>query len=148
MRREWIELLCVAIFDQKQSGMFKSFSDDVQALVHPNPSIPPELKLKSYEFAGKLVGKCLYESSLGSTYRHLVKAHFTRSFLAQLIGLRVSYKYFEQDDPQLFLSKIKYIEENDVSDMELTFSEDEYDSEGHLVRVSTVPTSNFVVKGC
>lgn len=32
-----------------------------------------------------------------------------RSFLAQLIGLRVHYKYFEQDDPDLFLTKIKYI---------------------------------------
>lgn len=72
----------------------------------------------------------------GATYRQLVKARFTRSFLAQLIGLRVTYKYFEHDDPQLYLSKIKYIEEHDVSDMELFFSEDEYDEQGKLVRVS------------
>ena len=64
LRREWIELLCVAIFDRRQSGMFTSFSDDVQALVHPNPKMPATCKLKHYEFAGKLVGKCLYESSL------------------------------------------------------------------------------------
>lgn len=125
------------MFDRKRSGMFTSFSDDdAQALVHPNPNMPPDCKQKHYEFAGKIVGKCLYESSLGATYRQLVKARFTRSFLAQLIGLRVSYKYFEQDDPQLFLSKIKYIEENDVSDMELMFTEDEYDETGHLVRVN------------
>ena len=73
---------------------------------------------------------------IGSTYRLFVKGRFTRSFLAQLIGLRVSYKHFEQDDPQLFLSKIKYIEENDVTDMELTFSEDDYDDKGQLIRVS------------
>ena len=60
--------------------------------VHPNANRPPHLKLKIYEFAGKLVGKCLYESSLGGTYRQLVTAKFTRSFLAQLIGLRVNYK--------------------------------------------------------
>ena len=49
-----------------------------------------------YEFAGKIVGKCLYESARGSTYRQsyrqLVKARFSRSFLAQLIGLRVHYR--------------------------------------------------------
>ena len=53
-----------------------------------------------------------------------------------MIGLRVNYKYFEQDDPQLFLSKIKFIEDNDVSDMDLTFSEEEYDDKGQLIRVN------------
>ncbi len=102
LRREWMELLCVAIFDRKHSGLFTSFGDDAQALVHPNARIPPNYKLKHYEFAGKLVGKCLYDSSLGAGYRQLVKARFTRSFLAQLIGLRIHYKYFEQ------VSKRKY----------------------------------------
>jgi hypothetical protein len=64
LRREWIELLCVAIFDRRHSGLFTSFSEDGQALVHPNPKMPASCKLKHYEFAGKLVGKCLYESSL------------------------------------------------------------------------------------
>ncbi len=50
------------------------------------------MKTKLYEFAGKIVGKCLYESALGGSYRQLVKAKFTRSFLAQIIGLRVNYK--------------------------------------------------------
>lgn len=45
-----------------------------------------------YEFAGRLVGKCLYESSLGGAYKQLVRARFTRSFLAQIIGLRMHYK--------------------------------------------------------
>jgi len=43
------------------------------------------------------------ESALGSSYRQLVRARFTRSFLAQLIGLRVHYKHFEQDDPGMNL---------------------------------------------
>lgn len=60
--------------------------------VHPNPNRANHLKVKLYEFAGKIVGKCLYESALGGGYRQLVKAKFTRSFLAQLIGLRVNYK--------------------------------------------------------
>ena len=141
VRREWIQVLCDVLFDRKQSGLFNSFCDDGQALVHPSSPIPATYKLKHYEFAGKLVGKCLYESSLGAGYRQLVKGRFTRSFLAQLIGLRVNYKYLEYDDPQLYLSKVKYIENNDVTGMDLTFSEDEYDSNGQLIKVGRVLTN-------
>jgi len=61
-----------------------------------------------------------------------------------MIGLRVNYKYFEQDDPQLFLSKIKFIEDNDVSDMDLTFSEEEYDDKGQLIRVNFFSFCGFI----
>ncbi|KAK2161321.1 hypothetical protein NP493_1590g00048 [Ridgeia piscesae] len=127
VRREWFEVVCLQLFDGNKSDLFTRFKDDPQAL--------PDVKLKHYEFAGKIVGKCLYESSLGRSYqRKMVKARFTRSFLAQLIGLRVNYKYFEQDDPELYTSKIKYIEENDVDDMELTFTEEEF-KDGKLHKV-------------
>lgn len=95
LRREWFELLCVQLFSS-EFKLYQRFKNDKQGLVHPNPKRPSYLKLKHYEFAGKVVGKCLYETALGSTYRQLVKARFSRSFLAQLIGLRVNYKYFEQ----------------------------------------------------
>ncbi|XP_052269096.1 apoptosis-resistant E3 ubiquitin protein ligase 1-like isoform X1 [Dreissena polymorpha] len=130
LRREWFETVCSHLFDPAMSGLFKRLSDDSQGLVHPNQSKHTEEDLKMFEFAGKVVGKCLYESargtSLRSSYRQLVKARFSRSFLAQLIGLRVHYKYFETDDPELYKTKIKYIEENDIEGMELTFSEEEY----------------------
>lgn len=60
--------------------------------VHPNAERPAHLRLKMYEFAGRVVGKCLYESALGGAYKQLVRARFTRSFLAQIIGLRMNYK--------------------------------------------------------
>ncbi|XP_018314585.1 apoptosis-resistant E3 ubiquitin protein ligase 1 isoform X1 [Mycetomoellerius zeteki] len=135
VRREWFELICAALFDPG-NGLFASFGESQQALVHPNPKRPSHLKLKHYEFAGRIVGKCLYESALGGSYRQLVRARFTRSFLAQIIGLRVHYKYFEQDDPDLYLSKVKYILENDVEEMELYFVEEEYDKDGQLLKVA------------
>ncbi|CAH1791950.1 unnamed protein product [Owenia fusiformis] len=135
VRREWFELVCSELFDPSSSGLFTRFTEDNQGLVHPNHKRVNYSKLKYYEFAGKVVGKCLYESSLGGSYRQNVKAKFTRSFLAQIIGLRVSYRYFEQDDPSFYMSKIKYIEENDITDMELLFTEDEYDNAGKLEQV-------------
>ncbi|CAH3147874.1 unnamed protein product [Porites lobata] len=135
LRREWVELLCKALFSH-ESGFFTRFNaDDPQALVHPNPKRPVGMKLKFYEFAGRIVGKCLYESALGSGRRLNVKARFTRSFLAQLLGLRVCYRYFESDDKQLYRSKIKYIEETDPEDLGLVFAEEEYDMQGRLEKM-------------
>lgn len=144
MRREWFELICAQLFDAKH-GLFASFHEGQQSLVHPNPNRPSHLKLRHYEFAGKVVGKCLYESALGGSYRQLVRARFTRSFLAQVIGLRVHYKYFEQDDPDLYLSKIKYLLENDIDqiDTELFFVEEQYDSSGQLLK-----TVELIPNGC
>lgn len=135
LRREWFEVLCSALFDP-ENQLFHRFKNDKQGLVHPNPRRPSHLKLKHYEYAGRIVSKCLYESSLGSGYRQLVKARFSRSFLAQLIGLRVHYKYFEQDDPDLYVTKIKYILENDIDNMELYFCEEEYTSSGQLLKTT------------
>ncbi|KAK2550821.1 Apoptosis-resistant E3 ubiquitin protein ligase 1 [Acropora cervicornis] len=133
LRREWFELLCKALFSH-ESGFFTRFNEnDPQALVHPNPKGPLS-KMQFYEFAGRVVGKCLYESALGSSRRLNVKARFSRSFLAQLLGLRVSYKYFESDDKDLYGSKIKYIEETDPEDLALVFAEEECDRRGRLVK--------------
>ncbi|XP_028158888.1 apoptosis-resistant E3 ubiquitin protein ligase 1 isoform X2 [Ostrinia furnacalis] len=135
VRREWFSLLCGQLFDAKL-GLFVSFHDAPGGLVHPNPNRPPHLKLKHFELAGKVVGKCLYECALGGSYRQFVRARLTRSFLAQIIGLRVHYRYFESDDPELYLSKIKYVLETDLDAAdgvpELYFADDEYDAAGRL----------------
>ncbi|XP_060685378.1 LOW QUALITY PROTEIN: apoptosis-resistant E3 ubiquitin protein ligase 1 [Hemiscyllium ocellatum] len=133
-RREWFELMCKALFDQS-NGLFMHFSDNNQGLVHPNPDRSPHLRLKLYEFAGKVVGKCLYESAQGGAYKQLVCARFTRSFLAQIIGLRMHYKYFATDDPEFYKSKVCYILKNDMSEMDLVFAEEKYNKSGHLEKV-------------
>lgn len=143
-RREWFELICKALFDTTNQ-LFTRFSDNNQALVHPNPNRPPHLRLKVYEFAGRLVGKCLYESSLGGAYKQLVRARFTRSFLAQIIGLRMHYKYFETDDPEFYKSKVCFVLNNDVSEMELVFAEEKYSKLGQLEKVVELVTGGAQV---
>jgi len=92
--REFFQILSVECFDVS-NRLFTSFNkDNMQALVHPNPNRPSHLQLKHFEFAGKVVGKCLYESACGNSL--MVKARFSRSFLAQIIGLRINYKVITQ----------------------------------------------------
>lgn len=95
-------------------------------------------QLKKYEFAGLIVGKCLYESCLGNQYRLNVKANFARSFLAQMLGKPVTYRHFRSDDPDLYNGKIRYILENDVESMSIPFAEDVYDENGQLCEVSVM----------
>lgn len=53
-------------------------------------------------------------------------------------------QYFEQDDPELYLSKVKYILETDFDhpeSMELYFTEEVYDNGGQLVKtVDLIPS--------
>ncbi|XP_028293840.1 apoptosis-resistant E3 ubiquitin protein ligase 1 [Gouania willdenowi] len=133
-RREWFELICKALFDTSNQ-LFTRFSDNNQGLVHPNAERPQHLRLKIYEFAGRIVGKCLYESALGGAYKQLVRARFTRSFLAQIIGLRMNYKYFETDDQEFYKTKVCFILNNDVSEMDLVFAEEKYSKSGQLEKV-------------
>lgn len=47
----------------------------------------------------------------------------------------IFFQYFEQDDPELFITKVKYVLDNNVEPMELNFTEEEYSSTGQLVKV-------------
>lgn len=132
VRREWFEVLCKKMF-HPDAGLFASVEEKSEA-VYPNPRPPPDVRAKMYKFAGRIVGKCLYESAHGLSYRQHLPARLAKSFLAQLVGLRVHYKHFSDDAPALYNSKIKFIEENPVDDLDLVFSDDEYGPGGELLR--------------
>lgn len=50
-------------------------------------------------------------------------------------------QHFESDDPDLYTTKIQYILENDVTDLDLKFVEEEFVSGSGPPRVSTVQCS-------
>ncbi len=129
MRREWFEVLCKKLF-HPSTGLFVSVEENSEA-VFPNPNPSPvshsncdatrivaaqyvdqstclaqEAKSKLYRFAGRVVGKCLYESAHGATYRQQLPARLAKSFLAQIVGLRVHYKHFADDAPDLYATKV------------------------------------------
>ena len=57
------------------------------------------------------------------------------------------FQYFEQDDPELYKTKIKFIAENDVDDMELTFAEEVY-ADGRLEKVNKMVKTSCCYKKC
>lgn len=135
---EWLELICRNLFDPDAAAspdraLFVRFKNDSQGLVHPNAKTT--MPLSYYELAGKIIGKTLVDAALTHNSRYYVSARFSRSFLAQLIGLRINHRYFEHDDPDLYVSKVKYILENNITNMEeFCFVEEEYDeATGRLV---------------
>ena len=64
--------------------------------VHPTSrrDREPFLTNEHYEFAGQIVGKCLFDTAIGRCPL-FVNACFTRSFLAQIIGSRVTWEVRE-----------------------------------------------------
>ena len=61
----------------------------------------------------------------------MIPAHFTRSFLAQVLGLNVNLSFLEIDEPEFYEQKVKYLLENDIDDLglDLTFSEEIIDEQ-------------------
>ena len=90
------------------------------------------------------MGKVLYEASHGSTYSHFLSIRLAKSFLAQLVGLRVHYRHFEFDAPEYYTAKINYIEKNDVSDLDLVFAEEEIIHGNNNGNVGTTPNTRIV----
>ena len=131
VRREWFTLLAKELFDPS-NGLFVQVEEG-GAAVMPNAFPPPTLKAKHFfKFAGKIVGKCLYESAQGISYGQLLPVRLAKSFLVQLVGLRVNYRHFADDAPELYASKISLIETSDVDDPasgldDLTFSEEVFE---------------------
>jgi len=135
LRREWFDLIAQYIFDPANQ-MFVPLEDGSTS-VGPNPFPPSQVKLKHFRLAGKLVGKALYESATGDTYRLNLNAQLCKSFLAQIIGVGTHFTMLEIDAPDLWRNKIQYILENEVEFLDLTFTQDEI-KDGQVMAVDLV----------
>lgn len=52
-----------------------------------------------------------------------------------LFPVFLSSQYFETDDPEFYKSKVCFILNNDMSEMELVFAEEKYNKSGQLDKV-------------
>ena len=129
VRREWFEVLAKELFSPS-FGLFVQ-TEDGSAAVLPNANLSASINRKLFKFCGKIVGKCLVESANGASYRLLLPTRLAKSFLAQIVGLRVHYDHFASDSPEFYKSKINLIlktcvEEKGSGMEDLTFTEEEY----------------------
>lgn len=54
-------------------------------------------------------------------------------------------QYFETDDPEFYKSKVCFILNNDVSEMDLVFAEEKYSKTGQLEKVrEAIPEGEIV----
>ena len=115
VRREWFSQLAKELLDPKV-GLFVSVEEESPEAVMPNPQASSSIKhVKQYfKFAGKVIGKMLYETAQGASYAQLLPCRLSKSFLCQLVGLPVNYRHFADDAPELFKSKIRLIETSDI----------------------------------
>ena len=119
-----------------ENKYFVNFEGNANPLSHPNPAMDPKQHEQIYILIGQIIGKCLIESAYDNPI--FLDARLTRSFLAQLLGLRVCASYFESDDKALYRGKILYMKEAEsVEDLEQYFVEEELGSDGSVIH--TVP---------
>jgi ubiquitin-protein ligase E3 B len=126
------------LFDPK-FNLFKVTENEQQ--LYPSPcSYYVEDHLQMIEFAGRLIGKAVYECQV-------VDTQFAPFFLRQLTGFKSQNYSFLDDlaalDQDLYrnLNLIKY--EDCVSDLELTFTHSEMHL-GQLVTHDLVPSGNLI----
>ncbi|OVA20116.1 Ubiquitin-associated domain/translation elongation factor EF-Ts [Macleaya cordata] len=137
LTREWYQLLSRVIFD-KGALLFTTVGNN--ATFQPNPnSVYQTEHLSYFKFVGRVVAKALFDGQLLDVY-------FTRSFYKHILGAKVTYHDIEAVDPDYY-KNLKWMLENDVSDIpDLTFSMDA-DEEKHILYEKTEVTDYELIPG-
>lgn len=142
VRREFLTLLSREIFNPKSEWNLFGPTFDDSPTVHPRSC----KDLSHFEFAGKVLAKCLYDTILYDP--SLVNIHFSRSFYKKMLDFPIHYLDLSHDDPQCFVSKVKYILNNDIDDLgfDLYFTAETSDTDIGLKEVELKPNGfNIVV---
>ncbi|KAJ4975986.1 hypothetical protein NE237_001092 [Protea cynaroides] len=137
LTREWYQLLSRVIFD-KGALLFTTVGNN--STFQPNPnSVYQTEHLSYFKFVGRVVAKALFDGQLLDVY-------FTRSFYKHILGVKVTYHDIEAVDPDYY-KNLKWMLENDVSDIpDLTFSMDA-DEEKHILYEKTEVTDYELIPG-
>ena len=125
----------------KNWRLFEKICEEVDN-IHPvtNIHLNDTKLLQKYEFAGKLLAKCVYDTVILDPC--LVNVHFSCSFYKQLLDLPIHYTDFAKDDPQYYISKVKFLLENNIDDayLDLNFTEEELSDDPNFN--SSIPITN------
>ena len=130
LTREWFTSLVKEIFNPNYA-LFSPSSNGRSNRPNPASYVNPSHMIY-FKFAGKIIARALIEGVP-------VSAHFSRSFLKQILGLEksISLRDLEDTDQELYRSFI-WILNNDVDPLEMTFTAD-YDNLGKHMLIEIKP---------
>ncbi|XP_064390483.1 E3 ubiquitin-protein ligase NEDD4-like [Halichondria panicea] len=111
--REWFFLLSHEMFNPYY-GLFEySASDNYTLQVNPDSGLCNENHLDYFRFTGRVLAMAVY-------HQRLIDAFFIRPFYKMVLGKRINLEDMEAVDTE-FYNSVKYILDNDPSDLCLTF---------------------------
>lgn len=110
-----------ALFIPSADGCFQPNKDSRVVNAH---------HLDFFRFCGRVIGKAIYDGAN-------MDVHFTRSFYKHILGKKVEWRDMEAVDPEYY-KNLKWMLDNDISDLELTFSAEE-NSFGVIKPVDLIP---------
>eukprot|EP00250_Pteridium_aquilinum_P016180 c22986_g1_i1 orf=330-11435(+) len=137
LTREWYQLLSRVIFD-KGALLFTTVGNDSTFQPNPNSVLQTE-HLSYFKFVGRVVAKAVFDGQLLDVY-------FTRSFYKHILGVKVTYHDIEAVDPDYY-KNLKWMLENDISDILGVFFSVDADEEKHILYEKTEVTDVELVPG-
>ncbi|EAR89664.2 HECT-domain (ubiquitin-transferase) protein (macronuclear) [Tetrahymena thermophila SB210] len=133
LTREWFIILSKEIFNPGYCLFLPSQSGNT---FQPNPNSYINSQDKQYfEFVGRIVGKALFDG-------YMLDAYFTRSFYKHILGQEITYHDIQDQDNE-FYKNMKWIVENDVTGLDLTFVY-ESDQFGKLQEIELKPNGKNI----
>eukprot|EP00941_MAST-03F_sp_MAST-3F-sp1_P003148 g3148.t1 len=113
--REWFALLGQSIFNV-DFGLFQwGDVDNLCYQINPNSGIANDLHLQYFRFAGRLIGKALFD-------RHIVPAHLTLPLYKHMLAWPITLHDLEYVDREVARSLEKVLQSQSVESMMLDFS--------------------------
>lgn len=137
LTREWYQLLSRVIFD-KGALLFTTVGNESTFQPNPNSVFQTE-HLSYFKFVGRVVAKALFDGQLLDVY-------FTRSFYKHILGVKVTYHDIEAVDPDYY-KNLKWMLENDISDVVGVFFSVDADEEKHILYEKTEVTDVELIPG-
>ncbi|XP_068188314.1 E3 ubiquitin-protein ligase NEDD4-like isoform X2 [Antennarius striatus] len=115
--REWFFLMSKEMFNPYY-GLFEySATDNYTLQINPNSGLCNEDHLSYFKFIGRVAGMAVYHGKL-------LDAFFIRPFYKMMLQKAITLQDMESVDNEYFNS-LKWILENDPTDLDLTFTIDE-----------------------
>ncbi|CAL8068189.1 unnamed protein product [Calicophoron daubneyi] len=135
VQREWFFLLSREMFNPYY-GLFEySAADNYTLQINPLSGVANEDHLKYFKFIGRVVGMAVYHGKL-------IDGFFIRPFYKMMLDKTITLKDMEAVDTEYYRS-LKYILEEDASELDLNFSVDE-EHYGETVQVDLIPNGRHI----